>query len=119
MPHLYVDYSDNLAGLPERDMLTALNATICAHPTVQDEADLKARITRATQYVVGTQAGSRGFIHAQLRLLAGRTPEVKKELSDRVAEVLRRFTPQPEGMLVQVSVEIVDMDKPSYHKGRL
>ena len=119
MPHLYVDYSDNLAGLPERDMLTALTAALCTHPTVQDEADVKARIARATQYVVGNQAGSRGFIHAQLRVLSGRTPEVKLQLSERIAEVLRRYTPQPEGMLVQISVEIVDMDRPSYQKGRL
>jgi 5-carboxymethyl-2-hydroxymuconate isomerase len=36
-----------------------------------------------------------------------------------VAEVLRRLTPHPEGMLVQVSVEISDMDRASYHKSKL
>ncbi|MCD2511353.1 5-carboxymethyl-2-hydroxymuconate Delta-isomerase [Comamonas endophytica] len=119
MPHLFIDYSDNLAGLPEQQMLTELVATVCEHPSILDELDVKARIAPAKQYVIGTGSGLRGFIHADLRLMAGRTPEVKKELSDRVAEVLRRFTPHPEGMLVQVSVEITDMDRPSYHKGRL
>ena len=41
------------------------------------------------------------------------------ELAERIAAVLRRRTPQPEGMLVQLSVEIVDMDRPSYVKERL
>ena len=58
-------------------------------------------------------------MHAQLRLLAGRTPEAKQDLAERVATVLRRRTPKPEGMLVQLSVEIVDMDRPSYIKERL
>ena len=58
-------------------------------------------------------------MHAQLRLLAGRTPEAKKELSDLIAAVLRERTPRPQGVLVQLSVEIVDMDRPSYVKERL
>lgn len=119
MPHLYVEYSDNLPGLPEQQMLTELVTTVCAHPTINDEFDVKGRIAKTQQYVIGTVAGSRGFIHAELRLMAGRTPEVKKELSDRIAEVLRRLTPHPEGMLVQVSVEIGDMDRGSYHKSKL
>lgn len=119
MPHLRVEYSANLADLPEQQMLTELLAAVCDHPTINDEFDVKGRIARIPQYVIGTVAGSRGFIHAELRLMAGRTPEVKKQLSDRIAEVLRRLTPHPEGMMVQVSVEICDMDRGSYHKSKL
>lgn len=119
MPHLFVDYSANLAGLPEQQLLTELVAAVCGHPSIAEELDVKGRIAATQQYVIGTQPGLRGFIHADLRLMAGRTPEAKKELSDRIAEVLRRLTPQPEGMLVQVSVQISDMDRGSYHKSRL
>jgi len=119
MPHLLVEYSANLADLPEQQMLTELVTTVCAHPTINDEFDVKGRITKSQQFVIGTAGGSRGFIHAELRLMAGRAPEIKKELSDRIAAVLRRLTPHPEGMLVQVSVEIADMDRDSYHKGKL
>ncbi|MET1115712.1 MAG: 5-carboxymethyl-2-hydroxymuconate Delta-isomerase [Comamonas sp.] len=119
MPHLYVEYTSNLAGLPEQQMLTELVASVCEHPSILEELDVKARIAPTQQYVIGTGSGPRGFIHADLRLMSGRTPEAKKELSDRVAEVLRRLTPHPEGMLVQVSVEISDMDRGSYHKSKL
>ncbi|WP_159911211.1 5-carboxymethyl-2-hydroxymuconate Delta-isomerase [Pantoea sp. 18069] len=119
MPHLCVEYSANLADLPEQQMLTELVNSVCNHPTIADEFDVKGRIAKTQQYVIGTVAASRGFIHAELRLLSGRTPEVKKELSDRIADVLRRLTPHPEGMLVQVSVEISDMDRGSYHKSKL
>ena len=40
-------------------------------------------------------------------------------IGNQIAEVLRRHTPHPAGVLVQLSVEIVDMDRPSYVKERL
>ena len=119
MPHLYVEYSANLAGLPERQLLTELNTAICGHPTVTDPLDVKSRIACVQQFVIGTAPGLNGFVHAQLHLLSGRTPEVKKELSDRIAAVLRHLTPHPAGMLVQLSVDIVDMERSCYYKGRL
>lgn len=119
MPHLYVEYTDNLAGLPGQQLLTELNAFVCGHPSILDEADVKARLLPVSQFEIGSAPVNRGFVHVQLRLLAGRTDTAKKELSEGIAAVLRRLTPQPAGMMVQLSVEIADMDKPSYYKGRL
>ena len=119
MPHLTIEYSANLPHYPEAETLTALNTTLCAHPQVQDEADLKTRFIVADSFEIGIAPANRAFEHAQLRLLAGRTPEAKKELSDRIAAVLRESTPRPQGVMVQLSVEIVDMDRDSYAKERL
>ena len=119
MPHLTIEYSANLPHYPEAETLTALNAALCAHPQVQDEADLKTRFIVADSFEIGIAPANRAFVHAQLRLLAGRTPEAKTELAGRIAAVLRERTPRPQGVLVQLSVEIVDMDRPSYVKERL
>lgn len=119
MPHLIVEYSRNLAGFPEAQALTELNQAVTASPEVADEADLKTRFTVANSFAIGTAPEPRAFVHAQLRLLSGRTPEAKRELSERVASVLRRLAPKPAGVLVQLSVEIVDMDRGSYTKERL
>ena len=119
MPHLTIEYSANLPHYPEAETLTAVNAALCAHPEVQDEADLKTRFVVADSFEIGTAPAHRAFVHAQLRLLAGRTPAAKKDLSERIAAVLRERTPHPPGMLVQLSVEVVDMDRGSYVKERL
>lgn len=119
MPHLIVEYSSNLAGFPEAQILTELNQAVTSSPEVLNEADLKTRIVATGSYAIGTALGPRAFVHAQLRLLSGRSPEAKRDLSDRIAAVLRRLTPQPEGVLVQLSVELVDMDRGSYTKERL
>ena len=119
MPHLTVEYSANLHHYPEAETLTALNATLCTHAEIQDEAELKTRFIVADSFEIGTAPANRAFVHAQLRLLSGRTPEAKKELSERIAAVLRERTPKPQGVLVQLSVEVVDMDRGSYAKERL
>ncbi|MBY0454504.1 MAG: 5-carboxymethyl-2-hydroxymuconate Delta-isomerase [Burkholderiaceae bacterium] len=119
MPHLTVEYSANLSGFPEAQVLAELNQTVTSSPEIADEADLKSRCVVHSSYVVGTAAQARGFVHAQLRLLSGRSTEAKQDFSERIAAVLRRLTPRPEGVLVQLSVEIVDMDRPSYVKERL
>ncbi|HAU58627.1 MAG TPA: 5-carboxymethyl-2-hydroxymuconate isomerase [Comamonadaceae bacterium] len=119
MPHLTVEYSSNLTGFPETQVLAALNQAVTGSPEVADEADLKSRCVAQSGYAIGTAPEGRAFVHAQLRLLSGRTPEAKQDFSERIAAVLRRLTPRPAGMLVQLSVEIVDMDRPSYVKERL
>ena len=120
MPHLIVEYSSNLEGFPAAHLLDALNATVIASGQVLNETDLKSRTVRTEQFVIGNDpTASRGFVHAELRLLAGRTPEVKRDLSDRIATVLREQTPHPAGMLVQLSVDIVDMDSGANPKDTL
>ncbi len=119
MPHLIVEYSQNLAPFPEAQALNELNAAVTASPEIADEADLKSRFVLADSFEIGTAPAQRAFVHAQLRLLSGRSPEAKKDLSERVAGVLRRLAPRPAGVLVQLSVEIVDMDRGSYVKERL
>jgi len=116
MPHLIVEYSDNLSGFPKAEMLKALNQAVAASPEIQDESDLKTRLIALDSYESGTAPASRAFVHAQLRLLSGRTPDAKKDLGERIIGVLRRLTPRPAGLAVQLSVEMVDMDRSTYVK---
>ena len=71
MPHLTIEYSRNLAGFPEAQVLAALNQTITDSPEVADEADLKSRCVVHDSYAIGTAPAQRAFVHAQLRLLSG------------------------------------------------
>jgi len=119
MPHLTIEYSSNLAGFPVGQVLTQLNQAVTASAEIADEADLKSRCVKHGSYAIGTASEGRAFVHAQLRLLSGRTPEAKKDFSERIAAVLRRLTPRPAGVQVQLSVEIADMDRASYAKERL
>jgi 5-carboxymethyl-2-hydroxymuconate isomerase len=119
MPHLTLEYTRNLADFAIDDTLLEINRSLFESGEIQAEADLKARAYALDTVRIGTAPGPRAFVHAQLRLLSGRTPEAKQALTERIAVVLRQRVPRPDGMLVQLSVEIVDMDRPSYVKERL
>ena len=94
MPHLTIEYSANLPHYPEAETLTALNTALCAHPQVQDEADLKTRFIVADSFEIGIAPANRAFVHAQLRLLAGRTPEAAsgEKLSATRPPTITRFS---------------------------
>lgn len=120
MPHLILEYTHDLvAGNPMAETLDDINASLIASGAILKESDLKSRIVVHDRVRVGTGRGARGFVHAQLRLLPGRTPEVRADLSQRIAAVLRARCPRPEGTLVQLSVEVVEMDRASYVKEAL
>lgn len=119
MPHLTLEYTRNLDGFPVAETLRSINETLFDSGEVQAESDLKSRAIALDAVQIGTAGGTRGFVHVQLRMLAGRTPEAKQDLTERIAVVLRAQTPRPAGMLVQLSVEVVDMDRGSYVKEKL
>lgn len=119
MPHLVIEHSRNLGTFPSDPILSALNRAVTASPEILDEADLKTRVVAHDDFRVGNEAQGRAFVHAQLRLMAGRSAEAKKDLAERIAAVLREQLPRPAGLMLQLSVEIVDMDRGSYVKERL
>ncbi|MBF6631985.1 MAG: 5-carboxymethyl-2-hydroxymuconate Delta-isomerase [Comamonas sp.] len=119
MPHMTVEYTNNLQGVNEAELMVALTNAVCDHPSISDEADVKTRISALNHYQIGRNNAGRAFAHVELRWMAGRTAEVKKEVSDRLAAVLKTMIPAQAGLDVQLSVDIVDMDKPSYFKGKL
>lgn len=117
MPHLVIEH--NLGDFPFDAIVPELNRRVTASPEILDEADLKTRVIALERVRIGNQAEGRGFVHAQLRLMAGRSPEAKQDLAGRVAAVMREHLPRPAGVMVQLSVEVVDMDRGSYVKERL
>lgn len=81
-----------------------------------DEFDIKSRAVKVEAFRVGTGIGERGFVHVKLALLSGRSPEVKKQLSEGLLAVLQDLAPWPADVQVQLCVEIVDIDRASYSK---
>lgn len=117
MPHLIIEYSPGLFAPDSlQDTLLELNTAVIGSGSIQKESDLKSRMVLLDATRVGTDAASRGFVYAQLRVLPGRTPAMRAELSQRIAGVIRARCARPVGMTVQLSVEVVEMERESYVK---
>lgn len=120
MPHIIIEYTPNLVDLPFDAMLAAVTRRLAESPEVENEADLKARVVKAERFRVGLAESRRGFIHATVRIMAGRTEQAKQDFSRRVADgMLEHMPPFGDEMTVHLSVEVVDMERGSYRKVKL
>jgi len=118
MPHLHIEYTANLPELNADVALLRLNNALVASGQFA-ETDIKSRAVKVEHVRVGTGLGERGFVHVQLALLSGRSPEIKKQLGESLLTVIQDLGPWPAGLSVQFSVETVDMDRGCYAKAIL
>ncbi len=119
MPHLNLEYSDNLPELRVDVLLLRLNNALLASGQFADELDIKSRAQAFANYQVGTALAARAFAHVRLAILSGRTEAVKKQLSAHLLEVLRETIPAQPGLDIQLCVEVLDIEREPYAKLRL
>ncbi|KAF1309554.1 5-carboxymethyl-2-hydroxymuconate isomerase [Pseudomonas sp. SG-MS2] len=119
MPHLNLEYSDNMRELNVEVLLLRLNHALVGSGQFADEADIKSRAQAFAHYRVGTAPAERAFAHVRLAILSGRPAEVKKQLSASLLEVLREAIPEQAGADLQLCVEVLDIDREPYAKLRL
>jgi 5-carboxymethyl-2-hydroxymuconate isomerase len=115
MPHLIIEYSENLALLDPAAWLSAANAALVASGQF-DEVDIKSRAYRVATFRVGSEHAGRAFVAARLSILSGRSLETKQDLSQRILQSLQQHLPSATGLSTQVSVEVVDIDRSTYAK---
>lgn len=116
MPHLHLEYSANLPDLDTGKALLRLNHALVASGQFGAEFDIKSRALKIDDFRVGTALGERGFVAVRLALLSGRSPEVKQQLSANLLAVLQDLVERPDGVQLQLSVELLDIDREAYSK---
>ncbi|MVV49613.1 5-carboxymethyl-2-hydroxymuconate Delta-isomerase [Pseudomonas sp. PB120] len=116
MPHLHMEYTANLPELNADVALIRLNNTLVASGQFAAEYDIKSRAVKVETFKVGTALAERGFVHVKLALLSGRSPQIKKQLSESLLAVVQDLCAWPADVEVQLAVEILDIDRESYTK---
>ena len=110
MPHIIIEYADQLANDAEvRAMLQAI------HRAVADSGLFVANQikTRAYPFREFTLAGGRdAYIHVQARIKSGRDTDNKKRLAGLILAALGTLN-IPAAV---ITVEVIDMDRESYGK---
>ncbi|RJF68943.1 5-carboxymethyl-2-hydroxymuconate isomerase [Deinococcus cavernae] len=90
MPHLTVEYTDNLQSPRIAELLRALNAALLARPDVYPVGGIRARAYRLTDYAVADSTDPQdAFVHVVLKIGAGRSDEVKQATGDDLFAVLK------------------------------
>ena len=115
MPHLTIEYSNNLPQFIPNEALMALNQALVASGQFE-EVDIKSRAVCFNGFLVGTVPAGRAFVHAKLAILSGRSIEIKQELSNSLLGVLSAICVWPETLQVQLCVEVQEIERQSYAK---
>lgn len=115
MPHFVLHHSTNLPDFDASGALTAVNAALVQSGHF-DEIDIKSRAFRAQDYRVGMQPEGRAFVAGTLSILTGRSPQIRQELGQLALQALTACVTATAGLHVQVSVEVVEIQRESYAK---
>lgn len=116
MPHLHLEYSNNLSIEPKQ-VLVSLNRALLDGAYVNQAQDIKSRAICQEQYVVGIEIDSPdAFAHVKLSLLSGRSEALKAEISQTLLNVLEHTIAKPAHLNLQLCVEMAEMSKTCYRK---
>lgn len=91
MPHLIVEYSDNLEGVlllaPLFEQVHELLIGLALFPT----GGIRSRARRIEHYRYAD--GQRGYagIHVELKLSAARDPQLRRQIGEQVFELIRAY----------------------------
>ncbi|MFC6051850.1 5-carboxymethyl-2-hydroxymuconate isomerase [Acinetobacter sp. Ac_877] len=116
MPHIHLEYSDNIENLEVKPLLLSLNKALINGGYAQAGLDIKSRATCQKDYVIGDNEPNQAYIHLKLSLLTGRSVELRQEISACLLNVLTDNAPKQEKVTVQLCVEVLEMQREIYAK---
>ncbi|MFC5476296.1 5-carboxymethyl-2-hydroxymuconate Delta-isomerase [Paraherbaspirillum soli] len=119
MPHLTLEYSANLSADGDLQTLCAqLAACLIAQQAdgkpVYPIGGVRVRAIAADYYCIADGAADAAFVHATLKIAAGRSEPVKRRTGDALFEVLKtHFAVLYQQMGLALSLEITEFSESS------
>lgn len=116
MPQLTLEYSSNII---ETDNLTDL-LQLCNHLLVTalptELVSCKSRAIEYKIYSVGEGHPNNAFVHVNLKIMPGRTPDILQNVGEKMLELLaKHFAVSLQNLQLQITLEISDLS-PNYFK---
>ncbi len=117
MPHLVIEITENTRlTCSQEELLDEANAALLSSGQFQ-EPDIKSRCIMLSTYRQGTEHADRAFVHATLQILDGRDQATRKELGQLVVNAIGEMVrPGASGQTVQVTVNVVEMERATFSK---
>ncbi|SDI72668.1 5-carboxymethyl-2-hydroxymuconate Delta-isomerase [Natribacillus halophilus] len=89
MPHLIVEYTDNLEDrIAIQNLLERLNETLREKDHIFPTGGIRVRAIKLENYVIADGTEEDAFVHATLKIGPGRSTEEKEEVGKALFEVL-------------------------------
>jgi 5-carboxymethyl-2-hydroxymuconate isomerase len=118
MPQAEIEYSANLADAFEAEAFARVVHEALVEHAGADLLNCKTRLSRLSDYLIGDGAAERAMVHAELRILPGRSAEQKRALGEAVLTALESAAADIAGFDIQLTVEVRELG-PDYLKRRI
>jgi 5-carboxymethyl-2-hydroxymuconate isomerase len=119
MPQISIEYSPTIAATFDARRFASEVHTLLVAIVETELASCKTRLVELGDVVIGDGSDANAMIHVDVRILSGRTPAQKRQLGEAVMAALAAAVAKPEGLDLQFTVEVRDLDRDNYHKQRL
>jgi len=118
MPHVIVEYTDNIAAearIPE--LLAAINGVLIAQGGVFPTGGIRSRAIRLTDYRVADGAEDDAFVHVTLKIGSGRPDAVKQKACDELfAAIKDHFADLFARRYLALSMELIEFSEGGTYK---
>lgn len=112
MPHLVLEYSNNITGIDNLNKLFDKLHHLLAEELPTQLSSCKSRCIIHPLFFVGDQDKANAFVHLTIKILSGRSQHKKNYLGEIALNVLKDFfEPAATHLTVKASVELMDLDK--------
>ena len=118
MPQVEIEYSANLDDAFDAEgFARAVHAALVEHAGA-DLLNCKTRLSPLAHHLIGDGAAERAMVHADLRILPGRSEAQKRALGEAVLASLEAAASGATGFDIQLTVEVRELGA-LYFKRRL
>ncbi|GIO26531.1 5-carboxymethyl-2-hydroxymuconate Delta-isomerase [Ornithinibacillus bavariensis] len=123
MPHVTVEYTDNLRDDGDiKGLLLKINETLIAEGDAFPIGGIRSRAIELKDYVIadGTGGNDDAFVHVTLKIGSGRPNEVKMAACDSLFRVLEEhFEKHFAERNIAISLELFEFMYPTYKKNNI
>lgn len=118
MPHVIVEYTDNIAAearMPE--LLATINRVLIAQGGAFPTGGIRSRAIRLTDYCVADGSQDDAFVHVTLKIGSGRSDAVKTKACDALfAAIKDHFAALFARRFLALSMELTEFSEGGTHK---
>lgn len=118
MPHIIIEHSKDILAIEE--LFKKIPEILESHKEGNFALEAcKARAISFDKYMVGSKnQDNSAFLHVSVKILEGRSLEVKTKVAKEIADYITKFLKQQnlKKERVDLSVDLIDMTKETYQK---
>lgn len=118
MPHIIVEYTDNIAAQADiAGLLKKINEVLISRAPLFPVGGIRSRAIELTDYCVADGAEDDAFVHVTLKIGAGRSEADKKATCEEMFEMIKaHFADLFASRYLALSMELVEFSEAGTYK---